>query len=576
MVVIFRERRNVRQRTCRAGASASRSESHLAVTPIAEYLTGSSKSQLLLSFLASLLLLLSACLSASNLFLSRALTRRREVATRMSIGASPSHILTQFAVEAFVAATIATVVGGALAAAVIRMLLHWAPADIPRIESAGLNLSALAFAAAVALLATLACGVGPALLLRKKNIETLLREGGIRTAGSRTSRRLQGLFVFSQAAVTVTILAVGLLLLLSYRAMLQADVGFANRDTLTMNLALKGPGITPETYRRFYANLLDRLRTAPEVTKAAGVLLRPLEGPIGWDSEYTFEFEEGRRDPNQLTKANFEVVTPQYFETVGTPLLQGRDFNEHDEALNPKVLVMNESLAKKIRTAGFEALGQRVRVFGAWRKVVGVVADARYRGVVRTGDDVYVPFQQIDVPTNYLVLRGHAPAQELLTLVRRTLKEMDPAQAIAGEATLEQMIARNTARNRFNASILMLFAIGAIVLAAAGIHSVIREALAVRAKEIAVRIALGAGRKSLVAETTQSTLFWVATGEIAGLAGAIFIARAASDLLYGVSPTDPAVASSVVGFVFAVAAVSAFIPAWIATGQDPMECLQSD
>ena len=141
---------------------------------------------------------------------------------------------------------------------------------------------------------------------------------------------------------------------------------------------------------------------------------------------------------------------------------------------------------------------------------------------------------------------------------------------------LEQMIARNTARNRFNASILMLFAVGAIVLAAAGIHSVIREALAVRAKEIAVRIALGAGRKSLVAETTQSTLFWVATGEMAGLAGAILIARAASDLLYGVSPTDPAVAACVVGFVFAVAAVSAVIPAWIAAGQDPRERLQSD
>jgi len=342
------------------------------VTPISEFLTGSSKSELLISLLASALLLLSACLSAGNLFLSRALLRRREMATRFALGATPKHLLAQFTVESLLVTFIATAAGGLLAAGLIRLLISRAPADIPRIESASLSPPAFLFAAVVALLATSVCGLGPALLLRRKNLDTLLRDGGIRTAGSRSSRRLQHVFLSLQAAVTVAILVVGSLLLLSYRAMLQTDVGFANRDTVTMNLALRGTQFSPESYRRFYGNLLDRLRRAPEVTSAAGVLLRPLEGPIGWDTEYTFEYEQGERDPNQLSKANFEVITPQYFATIGTRILQGRDFDEHDKADSTKVLIVNQSLAGRIRAAGYEPLGQRLRVFGEWRKVAGV------------------------------------------------------------------------------------------------------------------------------------------------------------------------------------------------------------
>jgi len=205
------------------------------------------------------------------------------------------------------------------------------------------------------------------------------------------------------------------------------------------------------------------------------------------------------------------------------------------------------------------------------------VTDARYRRVVQSGDDVYVPYTQINVPTNYLAIRGPAGAPEILALVRRTLKQMDPSQTIAGEATLGQLLDRNTARNRFQVSILLLFAIGAVVLAGAGIHSVVQESVAVRAKELAVRIAFGADRGSLVAQTTRSALFWVGAGEVAGLIGALLLANIASrDSLYGVSPTDPVLAASIVTFVFAVAAISAFVPAWIAAGQDPQAQLQSD
>lgn len=547
---------------------------HAVVTPIADFLTGSSKSQLLLSLAASLLLLLSAGVSASNLFLSRTLARRREVATRLSLGASRRQILGQFAVEAFFAATLATLAGSLLAASAIRLLIRWAPADIPRIETAGLDFTALAFSALVAMLATLGCMVGPALLLRDRNVESLLR--GARSAGSRTGRRLQSAFVFSQAAFTVAILAVGLLLFLSYQAMLHTDVGFAHRETLTMNLAMRGPKSGPEARKQFYTNLLEKLHRAPQITSAAAVLLRPMEGPIGWDTEYSFEYEGAQRDPNLLTKANFEVTTPRYFETIGTPLIAGRDFDERDTEDAPKVAVINRTLARRIRSTGREPLGQRMRVFGAWRQIVGIVADARYRRVVESMDDVFVPYRQVNVPTNYLVVRGQAPAGELLALTRGALHEIDPAQAIAGEATLGELLDRHTSRPRFNLSIMLLFALGAIVLAAAGIHSVIGESVAVRAKEIAVKIALGAGRRRLIGESIHQALILVTLGELAGLAVALIVASSAAELLYSVTPSDPRVLLPVAALVFGVAALAAIIPAWSATNQGVRETLQAD
>ena len=545
------------------------------VTPLPEYLTGASGSQLSVSLLASLLLLLSACVSASNLFLSRTLVRRREVATRVSLGATRGQILAQFTVEALLAALAATAAGGLIAAVLIRALVSWAPPDIPRIDAAKLDLGALGFAAVVALAAALACLIGPALVLRSRNLDSMLREG-VRTAGSRTGGRLQNVFVFAQSALTVAILAVGLVLFLSYRAMLHTDLGFAHRDTLTMNLALRGPNIDIDRRRQFYRDLLEQVRNAHEVTNAAAVLLRPFEGPIGWDTKYILDFEAPTRDPDKLMKANFEVVTPGYFATVGTALAAGRDFDDHDTPSTDDVVIISESLAQRYRVAGRDPLSQRIFTLGKSRRIVGVTADARYRRVVQSADNVYIPFTQSNVPTNYLVLRGRVSSAELLALVRRKLKQVDPSQAIAGEATLGQMIDRNTAGSRFHVSILILFAIGAIILAAAGINSVVRESITVRAKEIALRIALGAGRPHLVGQTTRQALLFVGIGELAGLAGAVVLSRSVSDLLYGVVPADPVVLSVTAGFLFLVAMAAAVIPAWIAASQDPRNALQHD
>jgi predicted permease len=531
---------------------------------------------------ASLLLLIAAIVSAGNLFLSRALSRQHEISTRAALGAGPAQILLQFAAEGIAAGVIAAAFGLLIAETAVRFLVKWSPADIPRLSEAALHMAVFAFAAGVALLAAVVCSVLPGWFLTRWNLEPALRSGGARSSASRTGSYTQSAFVFAQAAVTVTLLTMAALLVVSYRSMMTADTGFANRDALSMNLALRGPGLFGaqaydlKTRRAFYARLLDRLRQSPGVTAAAAVLLRPFEGAIGWDAQYQFEFEAGRQQHHEARQANFEVVTPGYFQTVGTPLIEGRDFTDRDEPAGESVAVVSNSLARRIRNAGMSPIGHRLRIgHGAWMTVVGVCASARYRGVTQSGDDIFVPYLQSTAPTNYVVIRGSRPTGELAALVRQTLAGMDPNQAVADVATLGSLIGRYTARHRFNMILLLWFGACAVILAAMGVYSVIAEGIALRRREIAIKTVLGIRKPRLVREIVYRALAFVLAGEALGLCGvSILLGRFASNLLYGVSPRDPLVLGSVLVFLFVVALAAALCPAWLAAGRDPNAALK--
>jgi putative ABC transport system permease protein len=551
------------------------------VTPLTEYWVGSARLHLWIMLGASLLLLVAATISAGNLFLSRALSRRQEIATRAALGARPAQILRQFAAEGVAAGMIAASGGLVLAELAIRFLVKWSPADIPRLPEATLHIESFAFAAGAALLSAVVCSILPGRFITRTNLEAELRTGGgARSSISRTSGRTQSAFVFAQATVTVMLLVTAALLAMSYRAMMTADTGFANRDALSMNLALRGPGLLgaqafdPKTRHAFYSRLLDRLREAPGVTSVAAVLLRPFEGTIGWDAQYEFEFEANRSESGEPRQANFEAITPGYFQTVGTPLLGGRDFNEHDSEGGESVAIISESLAKRIRDAGLNPIGHRLRIGGgAWMRVIGVSASSRYRGVTRSGDDIFVPYLQSGAPTNYVAIRGSRPPEELAALVRHTLAGIDPNQAVADVATLGALIDRNTARNRFNMILLLWFGVCAVILAAMGVYSVIAEGVAARNREIAIKTALGAGKPRLVREIVYRALAFVLAGEAVGLGCVAALGKFTSGLLYGVSPRDPAILGSVFAFLFVVSLVATFCPAWTAAGRDPNAAL---
>jgi putative ABC transport system permease protein len=415
------------------------------------------------------------------------------------------------------------------------------------------------------------------------HLESSLREGGGRISSSHRAGATRSLFILAQAAVTLILLATASLLVLSYRSMMSADTGFANRDTVSMNLQLRGPGmfsgqVFDAIFRRaFYTQLLNRLREAPGVTSAAAVLLRPLEGTIGWDVPYEFEFEAATSKTSVLPKVNYEVVTPGYFRTVGTPILEGRDFDEHDSEDGDNVVIVSRTLAQRIRVAGHSPVGHRLRLGlndSPWFRIVGVTADARYRNITQAGADIFASYLQASQPTNYVVIRGTQPSRDLAALTRTVLSEIDSSQAIAGVATIGELIDRNAGRHRFNMIVLLWFAVCSAILAAAGVYSVIAETMAAREREIAIRSALGAQRIRLVREMVSGTLGCVVAGEVTGAILVCALEGFTLDLLHGVSARDPRILGSAAAFLFIVSLWSALWPAWIAAGVDPKNSLR--
>lgn len=541
------------------------------ITPLVEYWTGSARLYLWTMLAASLLLLIASIVSAGNLVLSRALERRREIATRLALGAGHPQLLAQFAAEGLLIAVVAIAAGLAVAQSTIHILVRWAPGDIPRLSQAALHIEAFSFAAGLAVVGALACTLIPGWAAARIPMDSALREGGPRLSSSRRAGRIRYAFVAAHSAVTMVLIVLASLLLLSYHAMMSGDIGFANRDAVSMNLQLHGPGLFSAQafnvrYRRaFYKQLLDRLRQQPGISSAAAVLLRPLEGTIGWDVSYEFEFEAARGDNRVLPKANYEVVTPGYFKTVGTALLEGRDFSEHDSETSEPVAIISRSLANRIQQAGDRPLGYKIRLGLSrdhWTKIIGVCADARYRGITQTGSDIFVPYLQAAQPTNYVVIRGTQSASDLANLVRRTLSSMDPSQTIAGVAMLGELIDANAARHRFNMLVLSCFAICAVILAAGGIYSVVTEVTADREHEIRIKTALGAPRLRLARETLTGVLGFVLAGEAIAALGAWAVTRAAAQLFYGVSARDPVLVGSAAAFLFVVSMPAGLWRAW--------------
>jgi putative ABC transport system permease protein len=254
------------------------------VTPLVEYWTGSARLHLWIMLGASLLLLLASIISSGNLVLSRTLLRRHEIATRLALGAQRGQILAQLGAEGAVVACVGAAAGLGVAESAIRFLVRWAPGDIPRLAEAALDPRSFCFAAGAAALAAIACTVIPGWSATRMHLESALREGGARLSASHGAERTRSIFILAQAAVTVMLLAMAALPVLSYRSMMSADTGFANRDALSMNLQLRGPGMfsgqafDPKSRRSFYTRLLDQLREAPGIASAAAVLLRAARG----------------------------------------------------------------------------------------------------------------------------------------------------------------------------------------------------------------------------------------------------------------------------------------------------------
>ncbi len=549
------------------------------ITPLTEYLFGNARPALWLLLAATGLLLLIACANVASLLLARATSRRKEIAVRAALGAGRARIVRQLFVESLTLAVAGGALGVLLAYWLTDLLVIVAPTDIPRVESVSIDTAVLAFSVGVTLLTAVLFGLAPALNATGVNLSEALGDGG-RTVGERQGNRLRSALVVTEIAVTLVLLAGAGLALRSFVKLQQVETGFDTENVLTFQLRLFGKKYPDaKSVRDFYQQLIERLEAQPGVEAAGAVLIRPLEGMIGWDVPYA----TANQSPDEAKRnrvPNFEVVTPHYFRSVGLPIKAGREFTERDTEESPKVVIISEAMARSVFAPGVDPTGQRLRLFdpsdsdNAWHTVVGVVGDARYREVRDARWDVYVPYRQFAFPVRYITVRTASDPAAFAAIVRREVAALDPQQAVTSVKTTRQLFSENVARPRFNSLLLGLLASLAAVLAGLGIYGVISYSVAQRTREIGVRIALGAGRGDVLRLVLKQGMKLVLSGVVIGLVAAFLLSRLMESLLFGISATDPATFTVVSLLLVVIALLACYLPARRATRVDPMVALR--
>jgi predicted permease len=492
----------------------------------------------------------------------------------------------QLLTESLLLAGAGGALGVALAVVGVRALVAFAPPGVPRLELAGIDAAALAFACAVALVAGAAAGLVPALRASRVAPADALA-GGSRDgveAGGRD--RVRGALVAVEVAFALALLACAGLLIRSGLALGRVDPGFEPEGVLSARLALPAEGYPDAPrVRDAFSRLVEDLRAAPGVVEVALVNQVPLGGGSGSNGL----LPEGRPfDPANLVLASFRLVTPEYLRSLGIPLLAGRGLGPGDRAGTAKVMLVNETLAREA-FPGEPAIGRRIAcceepVDGQppWKEIVGVVGDVHGLGLDRPDRATfYLPLGQ-EPPeawgwlqrTMLVVVRGHGDPAALTGTVRAAVRRLDPELPIYDVASLDQRLRGSLARERFNT--LLLTALGGlgIVLAAVGIYGVIAYWVGRRTREIGVRLALGASRGRVLALVLRQTAAPVAAGLVLGLALAAAGSRLLASQLYGVPPGDPVTLATVTAALAAAALTAAWLPARRALAVDPSRALR--
>ncbi|MGI8496241.1 MAG: ADOP family duplicated permease [Gemmatimonadaceae bacterium] len=545
------------------------------------------RTQLLVLLGAVIFVLLIACANVANLLLARATARQKEIAIRTALGAARARIIGQLLTESLVLALVGGAAGLAVARAGIRFLVSTGPASVPRLAEAGLDGRVLAFSLAVTVVCGFVFGLAPALRAARADLHSTLKEGGKGSAMGSSRDRLRNALVVSEVAVALVLLVGAGLLIRSAMLLQRVSPGFDPSNVLSARLAL--PSVrygTPERLRSAFQRLAEEAGHIPGVQSAAVVSTTPFSG--GGQNGLV---PEGRTfDPKSAIVAHFRLASPSYFATMRIPLKEGRLLDERDLAAGPRVMVINETLAKEA-WPGQSPIGRRIACCEAgpdgkspsWKEVVGVVGDVHARGLGRSvPPEFYLPLQQAPADSwrwlngvMTVVVRGGSDPSQLAGPLRGLVRAMDPTIPLYNVRTMSAMMARSTASTRFNMLLLTMLGATGLVLAAVGIYGVIAYFVTQRTHEIGVRMALGAGPWQVRAMVVRQGAVLALGGVAIGVAGGLLTTRILSGMLFGVQATDPITFASVGILLAAVAALASYIPARRATRVDPLVALRS-
>jgi predicted permease len=544
-----------------------------------EHLVGNNRPRLVILLVSVAVVLLIACVNVANLLLVRASKRSREIAVRAALGARRIRVVRQMLTESMVLGLGGAILGVPLAMWALKLFISLNAADLPRIQSAGLDVTVLAFTAAIAIVTSIIFGLAPALRASSPNLTEFMKEGRGTTAGG-SHQRLRGALVVVETTLGLTLLVVAGLLLRSFHRLLSVDPGLNPHGVLTLTFDLPDKKYSDQQQIEFYTQLLPRLQTIPGVVSAAAVTPLPLSGN---GAIITFQIE-GRPVPKaEEPAADIKVATPNYFHTMNIPLLSGRDFTEHDTDKAPGVVIVNQAFAQRY-FPNENVLGKRITPGASNsgepkpREIIGVVANVKGRKLdVEDVPEYYIPDTQLNFGSMTFCLRTSVEPHSIASAVRSVVSSTDPDLPLYDIKTMDEYLSATLATPRFQAMLLEAFAGLALLLTAVGLYGVIAYAVALRTHEIGVRITLGATPANVVRMVLKSGLRLTAIGVAAGIVLSLIGARFAtsfSSLLFGVKPTDFLTFAAVATIVALVSLLACYIPAYRASKVDPMIALR--
>lgn len=550
----------------------------MAATPLRDLVVANIRVGILALTMFVGVVLLIGCANVASLLLSRALARRREAAVRTALGASRVALVRQFLTESVLLSLLSGALGLGLAFAATRYLVTAAVNDLPRGIPISIDADVLLFTTGISVLTGLLFGILPALQLSRTNVNETLRDEGRGSSSSRRRVQLKGLLVVGQVALSLLLLIGAGLLVRSFVGLLHVDPGFDAHSLLTMNVSLPTVKYAkPEQQIAFFDELLRRVSAAPGVRDAAVSAALPLS----W-KRITPVLPEGHPDVPlpQRPFVDIEAISPLWFRTMRVPLLTGRWFSDADNGQAPKVVIVNDTFARRY-WPNQSAIGKHIIVGRgpSASEVVGVAADIKNKGLAEdTQAQLYLPFAQLPWGNMNLLVRTNVEPRSILSTVRGEVAAVDPDQPVTNVQTADELMDASRAQPRLTMLLLAAFSVTALILAMVGLYGVLAYTVEQRRQELGIRLALGAERSDILRLVVKQGLALTAGGVVIGIvvAGALSLAlrRLVSSVLYKVSTHDFLTFVVVPLAFLGVAFLASYLPGRRATKVDPTEALR--
>jgi macrolide transport system ATP-binding/permease protein len=521
----------------------------------------------------TIFVLLIVCANVSNLLLVRSFGRRHEMTVRLAMGASRGRLLRQLVTEGLLLSACGAV-GGMLAAYSCRnALVLFFPGDLMYLPGQ-LDDRVLGLSAGICLVITLAVGMVPAFQTRYLSIADTLKTEASAVMGVRGRAWFRSSLVVLQVTLSFILLVGATLLMQSLRNIRSASPGFSTRRVLETWIPLVTAGYDAPHAKSFQDELIQRVRALPGVEAAAYARVVPLTYQSYSSTPISVDGYEPQ--PNEQPAAEYNEVSPDYFSTLGIPLVSGREFSRADDENAPRVAIVNQTMVARY-WPGQNPVGQRLLVKGNWAQVIGIVTDSKYSSLSEnTKPFFYVPLRQHFAIEPAIHIRTMQPVQSVQAALLHEVRALDPNLALSEMSTLEEQVNRSTSHELVAVTLVSLFGGLALLLATIGLYGVMSYTVSQSTRELGLRMALGAGTSNVLRLVLSRGLLLTTTGIVIGIALALLLTRLLANLLYQVSPRDPLAFAAAFSLMILASAAACFLPAWRATRTDPIRALRAE